>query len=120
MGVTAIDLQVDDVSAATKLLSEAYGWRVLSRPSTGSGTGGFGELDAGGLRIMLSRDAMVPWGALDGLILHHDVDDVPSAVERAVSAGAELLSGPLTTDWGTEAAYLRGPGALIVDVCRDV
>lgn len=73
MAVTAIDLQVDDVSAAVKLLSNAYGWEVTSDDP------GFGELMAGDLRIMLS-------------------------VERAVAAGAELLLGPLTTDWGTEAA----------------
>ncbi|REJ05513.1 hypothetical protein DY023_09740 [Microbacterium bovistercoris] len=114
MGVQAIDLQVDDVTTATKLLSAAYGWAVLTDDPN------FGELDAGGIRVMLSRDAMVPWGALDGLILHHYVDDVTAAVARAVTAGAELLSGPLMTDWGTEAAYLRGPGGLIVDVCRDI
>jgi hypothetical protein len=75
MAVTAIDLQVDDLTA-TALLSRAYGWRMLT-------------------------------------------DDVPAAVEKAVEAGAELLTGPLRTDWGTEAAYLKGPGGLIVDVCRD-
>lgn len=113
MAVQAIDLQVGDVPSATKLLAEAYGWQVLSDDDN------FGELDAGGLRVMLSRDAMVPWGSLDGLILHHYVEDVTEAVARAVAAGAELLRGPLTTDWGTEAAYLKGPGQLIVDVCRD-
>lgn len=113
MAVQAIDLQVDDVSAATQLLCAAYGWHVVADDPN------FGELDAGGLRAMLSRDAMVPWGALDGLILHHYVDNVDAAVSRAVTAGAELLAGPLMTDWGTEAAYLRGPGELIVNVCRD-
>jgi catechol 2,3-dioxygenase-like lactoylglutathione lyase family enzyme len=114
MAVQAIDLRVDDVSAATQMLSAAYGWRVLSEDPN------FGELDAGGLRVMLSRDAMVPWGDLNGLILHHYVDDVEVAAKRAVAAGAELLLGPLRTDWGTEAAYLRGPDQLIVDLCRDV
>lgn len=114
MTVQAIDLQVDHVSAATQMLSAAYGWRVVADDPD------FGELDAGGLRVMLSRDAMVPWGKVDGLILHHYVDDVDAAVGRAVAAGAELLAGPLRTDWGTEAAYLRGPGQLIVDLCRDV
>jgi uncharacterized glyoxalase superfamily protein PhnB len=113
MTVRAIDLQVEDVPSATKLLAEAYGWQVLSDDAN------FGEVDAGGLRVMLSREAMVPWETLGGVILHEYVDDVARAVERAVAAGAELLSGPLTTDWGTEAAYLKGPGALIVDVCRD-
>lgn len=114
MAVQAIDLQVDDVPSATKLLAEAYGWRVLSDDDN------FGELDAGGLRVMLSRDAMVPWGKLEGVIIHHYVDDVPDAVARAIAAGAELLLGPLTTAWDTEAAYLKGPGQLIIDVCRDV
>jgi uncharacterized glyoxalase superfamily protein PhnB len=113
MAVTAIDLRVDDVPAATALLSRAYGWRVLTDDPE------FGELDAGGLRIMLSREAMVSWGRTDGVILHHYVDDVAAAVAKAVEAGAELLTGPLHTDWGTEAAYLKGPGGLIVDVCRD-
>ncbi|MFC0674408.1 VOC family protein [Brachybacterium hainanense] len=114
MAVQAIDLQVDDVPAATRMLSAAYGWRIVADDPN------FGELDAGGLRVMLSREAMVPWGALDGLILHEYVEDVEASARRAVDAGAELLSGPLTTDWGTEAAYLRGPGGLIVDLCRDV
>ena len=114
MAVTAIDLHVADVPAATALLSRAYGWRVLTDDPE------FGELDAGGLRIMLSREAMVPWGSTDGVILHHYVDDIAAAVEKAVEAGAELLTGPLRTDWGTEAAYLKGPGGLVVDVCRDI
>lgn len=114
VGVSAIDLQVDYVPGATRLLSQAYGWRVTSDEEN------FGELDAGGLRVMLSRDAMVSWGSTDGVILHHYVDDVPGAVQTAVAAGAELLRGPERTDWDTEAAYLRGPGGLIVDVCRDV
>lgn len=114
MAVQAIDLQVDDVSSATKLLAEAYGWQVLSDDDN------FGELDAGGLRVMLSREAMVRWGKLDGVVLHHYVEGVAEAVARAVAAGAELVHGPLTTDWGTESAYLKGPGHLIVDVCRNV
>lgn len=113
MSVTAIDLQVDNVPAATKLLSDAYGWEVLSDGQD------FGELMAGQTRVMLSVKAMVPWGKTDGLILHDYVDDVSVAVARAVDAGVELIEGPLTTDWGTEAAYLRGPGNLIVDLCKD-
>ena len=113
MSVTAIDVQVDDVPAAIKLLNEAYGWEVTFDDPK------FGELMAGQTRIMLSVTAMVPWGKADGIILHNYVDDVPAAVDRAVAAGAELLDGPLKTDWGTEAAYLRGPGNLIVDLCKD-
>jgi len=77
MAVTAIDVQVDDVPVATRLLSRAYGWRVLSDEPE------FGELDAGGLRVMLSREAMVPWGRTGGVILHHYVDDVTAAVAAA-------------------------------------
>lgn len=113
MSVTAIDIQVDDVPAATRLLSEAYGWDVLSSGES------FGELMAGQTRAMLSQEAMVPWGKTDGIILHNYVADVQAAVDRAVAAGAILESGPVKTDWGTEAAYLRGPGNLIVDLCKD-
>ncbi|WP_217183890.1 glyoxalase/bleomycin resistance/extradiol dioxygenase family protein [Streptomyces sp. AC495_CC817] len=114
MTVQAIDIRVDDVAAATRFLSEAYGWTVLTDDPR------FGELDAGGLRVMLSTEAMVPWAQAGGVILHHYVDDVPAATARAVEAGAVLLRGPLRTDWGTEAAYLEGPEGVIVDLCRDV
>lgn len=114
MAVTAIDIRVEDVKGATRLLSEAYGWRVLTDDAN------FGELDADGVRIMLSREAMVPWGATDGVILHHSVENVAEAAAVAERAGAELLDGPLRTDWGTETAYLRGPGNLIVSVVRDI
>jgi hypothetical protein len=68
---------------------------------------------------MLSRDAMVPWGRTDGVLLHHSVENVAEAADTAVKAGADLLNCPLRTDWDAEAAYLRGPGNLIVDVFRD-
>lgn len=113
MTVQTIDLQVDGVPSATKRLSEAYGWQVLSDDVN------VGELDAGGLRVMFSRDAMVRWGDLDGVVLHHDVEDVARAVVRAIAAGAELLDCPVTTGGGAEAAYSKGPGQHIVDVCRE-
>jgi len=40
VAVTAIDIQVEDVAASTRLLSEAYGWRVLTDDPD------LGELDA--------------------------------------------------------------------------
>jgi len=113
VAVTAIDVQVDNVSEAVALLSAAYGWQVTADEP------GFAELMAGELRIMLSKDAMVDWVRTSGVILHDYVDDVDKAVDRALAAGAELLMGPTTTDWGTRSAYLRGPGNLIVDLCRD-
>lgn len=56
VSVTAIDLQVDNVPVATKLLSDAYGWEVLSDGQD------FGELMAGQTGVMLSVEAMVPLG----------------------------------------------------------
>jgi uncharacterized glyoxalase superfamily protein PhnB len=104
---------VDDVSGAVDLLSSAYGWQItVNEP-------GFGEVLAGDLRIMLSKDAMVDWGRTGGVILHDYVVDVDAAVEKAVAAGVELLQGPVDTDWGTRSALLKGPGGLIVDLCKD-
>ncbi len=113
MAVTAIGVRVDNVADAVDFLHRAYGWAITSDDPHS------GEVQAGDLRIVLSSRAMVPWGQVGGLILHEYVEDVPAAVERAVSAGAELLLGPVETDWGTEAAYLKGPGNLVVDVCRE-
>lgn len=86
-----------------------------TRPS--SITHNFAELDTGKLRLWLSGNAAVETGTVDGLTLHHIVDDVDAVAEVAKSHGARLVFGPVDTDYGMRSAVFKGPGMLLVDVC---
>ena len=47
--------------------------------------------------------------------LAFDVEDCEQAVAKASSLGAEILSQPVDQPWGVRAAYLKGPGAIVVE-----
>jgi catechol 2,3-dioxygenase-like lactoylglutathione lyase family enzyme len=111
MSVDAISVIVPDVPGAARFLSDAFGWRL------GDVFDNFAELDTGKLRLWLSGNAAVETGMVDGLTLHHVVDDVDAVVEVAKSHGAQLVFGPVDTDYGMRSAVFRGPGMLLIDVC---
>lgn len=111
MSVDAISVIVPDVPAAARFLSDAFGWKL------GDVFDNFAELDTGKLRVWLSGKAAVETGTVDGLTLHQIVDDVDAAAEVAKSHGAQLVFGPVDTDYGMRSAVFKGPGMLLIDVC---
>ena len=111
MSVDAISVIVPDVPEAARFLSDAFGWKL------GDVFDNFAELDTGKLRLWLSGNAAVETGTVDGLTLHHIVDDVDAVTAIAKSHGAQLVFGPVDTDYGMRSAVFKGPGMLLVDVC---
>ena len=57
-----------------------------------------------------------PLGIEIGLV----TDDVAAACDRAVKAGATLLSPPTTKPWGQTVAYVRCPDGTLVELCTAV
>lgn len=47
-------------------------------------------------------------------------DDVPPACQRAVAAGATLLTPPTTKPWGQTVANVRCPDGTLVELCTAV
>ena len=115
MSVHSISVIVEDVAAAAKFLISTMGWRVA-----GETYDGFAELDTGGLTVMLSRTGPVAMPVVAGVILHHLVEDVDAAVERARQAGAVVVHGPIDMDFGMRSAILQGPGGLMLDLYRPI
>lgn len=63
--------------------------------------------------------AIPDYASMDPLVLHMAFvcDDVQGTVERLVSAGAALLSGPEELKGGDTLAMLRDPWGLAIQLC---
>lgn len=119
---------VRDVAASLAFFERAFG---LPRRFLHEG-GDYGELDTGVTALAfaahgtargnlgqdyVAADASArPLGVEIGLL----TDDVPSAVRRAVEAGASLLTPPTTKPWGQVVAYVRCPDGTLVELCTPV
>ncbi len=92
-------------------------------------TGDYGELETGGTALAFAqhataranlghdyvdaRGSALPLGMEIGLV----TDDVAAACERAVAAGATLLTAPATKPWGQTVAYVRSPDGTLIELC---
>ena len=108
-------LAVDDLPRAARFYEAAFGWaRAVDVPV-------YVELAVpGGMRVGLyERNGFgrntgrvphaCPPGELRPVELYFHVDDLGAAIERALAAGARVLSARAPRDWGDEAAYLADP-----------
>jgi lactoylglutathione lyase len=92
-------------------------------------TGDYAELQTGATAIAFaSHDlgrANLPEGyapadasALpQGIELALVTDDVATATERALAAGATLLKAPAKKTWGQTVAYVRTPDGNLIELC---
>ncbi len=113
-------LYVDDVPAALDFYRRALGLE----PRLYDEAAGFAELGADGAVAIASHAAgefMMPGayarrasGRSSGVELAFFTDDVPSAFERAVSAGAAALTAPRVMPWGQTVAYVESMEGTII------
>ena len=109
MSLRSIDLIVHDVPRAVAFFRNVVGLAVVQEFER------FTELEGGGVRLMLSPDALVPIANAAGIILHFEEPDIGAALRRANEHRATVLKGPLKTDWGTESLLVQGPEGVVVD-----
>lgn len=119
---------VADPAASLAFFERAFG--LTRRFLHESGT--YGELDTGATTLSfaqhgIARDNLghdyvaadasaAPLGMEIGLLC----TDVPTAVRRAVDAGATLMKAPSTKPWGQTVAYVRTPDGTLVELCTPV
>jgi hypothetical protein len=78
----------------------------------------FAEITVAGITVMFSSTAMFPIPvAGGGVILHIRVEDPDVEARRLRGLAAEIILGPVDTDWGTRALYVQGPGAVLDFYC---
>lgn len=117
-------LYVDDVLGTVDFYERAFGLEKgflhesgdYGEARTGSTILGFvahGTASSHGFRYRPTRIEEVAPGFEIGLV----VEDVPRAFERAVTAGASVLSSPETKPWGQVVAYVRDQNGFIIELC---
>ena len=80
---------------------------------------GFAQFTIGSHCLMLSQNHLVPLEEFQsGIIIHIEVEDVDQNYQRLKELGAEILHGPVVTDWGTESLLVKGPAGLVIDFYR--
>ena len=113
MNLNQLDIIVSDVPKACADLE-----RILDKKSDYVDEG-FAQFTIGSHCLMLSQNHLIPLENFQsGIILHVEVEDVEQNYQRLKELGAEILYGPVVTDWGTESLLVKGPAGLVIDFYR--
>jgi len=120
-------LYVDDVAGALAFYEEAFG---LSRRFFNDDDGmAYGELETGSTWLAFASlelanshlpeeaIAAAPDKAPLGVEIALVTPDVPALFERAVKAGAVVVSEPVEKPWGQTVAYVRDQQGFLVELC---
>ena len=92
-------------------------------------SGDYGEVRTGetklafsSIRLMraLGKDVAATPPARPSFEIAFETDDVPAALARALSAGADLVQDVARMDWGQTIAYVRAPEGTLVEICTAV
>jgi catechol 2,3-dioxygenase-like lactoylglutathione lyase family enzyme len=122
MQLRYIILYVSDVGATMDFYARAFG---LERRFLHDG-GDYGEMATGETRLAFSSIALMQ--SLGKQVapaaperpsfeLAFATDDVPAALDRALSAGAALVQGATDMPWGQTISYVRAPEGTLVEIC---
>ena len=118
-------LYVEDVEKSISFYQQAFGFNAKFLHESGD----FGELDTGETSLAFSsrrlmtelkknpkpHDAMAPCFEIAFV-----TEDVPTALEQAINAGAKLIQKPEDMPWGQTVAYVADPDDFLVEICTPV
>ena len=118
-------LYVDDVPATLAFYGKAFGLATRYTHESGS----YGELETGATALaFVSHTLLRQIGKTpQPPVLHAPTgeialvtDDVAGATQRAVAAGARLVSEPKEMPWGQTIAYVGDLNGFLVELCTPV
>jgi lactoylglutathione lyase len=120
-------LYVDDVEATVAFYERAFG---LERKMVAPGE--FGELDTGSTKLAFAAKAHVasllpipfqrsgPKNDAAPIEIGLVTDDVQAAFDKAVAAGAVVVTQPSKKPWGQIVGYVRDNNGFLVELCTPV
>lgn len=118
-------LYVQSVPDTLEFYNKAFGLKQAMLHESGD----YGELDTGtttlsfsSLQLMTSigKNPEKPDPAKPTFEIAFETGDVPSALARAVGAGAKVIQGPEDMPWGQTTAYVHDINGFLVEICTPV
>jgi lactoylglutathione lyase len=118
-------LYVEDVPATLAFYRKAFGLSTRYTHESGS----YGELETGATALafvshtllrQIGKTPQAPVLAAPTSEIALVTDDVASAVERAVAAGASLVQEAKDMPWGQTIAYVGDLNGFLVELCTAV
>lgn len=115
-------LYVEDVRKTVAFYESAFGLTTKFLHESGD----FGEMDTGttalafsSLKLMtaLNKNPRPADAASPSFEIAFTTDDVPTALDRAVRAGASLVQEPEQMPWGQTVAYVTDLDGFLVEIC---
>ena len=118
-------LYVENVTETLTFYGAAFGFKQKMLHESGD----YGELDTGAttlsfssLRLMkkIGKNPARPKPGSPAFEIAFTVEDVPSALTRAVKAGAGMVQEPQEMPWGQTTAYVTDVNGFLVEICTPV
>ena len=121
-------IYVDDVDAALEFYQEAFGFEIRLKFEENNLVD-YGELETGGAILgfashkLAETNLNVPYqkSSLDDLPFGQEVafvtNDVSTAFQKAIHAGAIAIAEPIEKPWGQTVAYLRAKEGTLIELC---
>jgi catechol 2,3-dioxygenase-like lactoylglutathione lyase family enzyme len=118
-------IYVPDVVATLDFYEQALG---LQRRFV-SDDGSYGELDTGVVTLSFASESLADHNLPDGyqplrptdkpaaFEVAFSTDDVAAMVDRAVAAGAALVTPPAQKPWGQTVAHVRDLNGVLIEIC---
>jgi len=122
MQLRYVILYVADVGATMDFYAQAFGLDVRFLHEGGD----YGEMATGDTRLAFSSIALMQSLGKEvasapperpSFELAFATEDVPAALDRALSAGAALVQGATQMPWGQTISYVRAPEGTLVEIC---
>jgi uncharacterized glyoxalase superfamily protein PhnB len=118
-------LYVEDVSETLTFFENAFGFkRALLHES-----GDYGELDTGATKLSFSSIRLMtdigknpsrPDSSSPVFEIAFEVEDVASALSKALAAGATLVQDTEQMPWGQTTAYVSDSNGFLIELCTPV
>ncbi len=118
-------LYVDDVASTLDFYGKAFGLATRYTHESGS----YGELETGATALAFVSHALLrqigktpqsPVLDKPTSEIALVTDDVAAATQRAIAAGATLVSEPQQMPWGQTIAYVGDCNGFLVEICTPV
>lgn len=116
---------VDDVTATIDFYERAFDLKRTFIHESGD----YGELATGETKLAFSSTSLMqqlgknpgkPDRKIPCFEIAFETDDVASALNRAIAAGAELVQEARDEPWGQTTSYVYDPNGYLVEICSPI